>query len=184
MGQRLNIEIHNNGNVIANSYYHWSGYTSEALQLTGIIIDGINELKEIDNAILLAVTLLQLTGAGISENELSSIENKSISNLISFNKSIDRSSGIIGVSKEAIEETRRWEEARVEIDIETKNIKLNLCSETYKEDLDNHSFFEGKESFFNVSFNNFNNIKNEILLKIKQKQYFFVLNDKYYCFIE
>lgn len=29
MGQRLNIEIHENGKCLANAYYHWSGYTEE-----------------------------------------------------------------------------------------------------------------------------------------------------------
>ena len=27
MGQRLNIEVVSRGNVIANSYYHWSAYS-------------------------------------------------------------------------------------------------------------------------------------------------------------
>jgi hypothetical protein len=28
MGQRLNIEIVKNGDVLANSYYHWSGFSN------------------------------------------------------------------------------------------------------------------------------------------------------------
>lgn len=38
MGQRLNIEIHNNGELLTNCYYHWSGYTKCALDF---VCDGI-----------------------------------------------------------------------------------------------------------------------------------------------
>ena len=38
MGQRLNIEITKNGNVLANSYYHWSAYSDCALNITTKII--------------------------------------------------------------------------------------------------------------------------------------------------
>lgn len=32
MGQRLNLSINKNGKVLANCYYHWSGYTNSAIQ--------------------------------------------------------------------------------------------------------------------------------------------------------
>lgn len=35
MGQSLNIEIWNNGEVLANAYYHWSAYTESAAKITG-----------------------------------------------------------------------------------------------------------------------------------------------------
>ena len=35
MGQRLNIEIKKDSKVLANAYYHWSAYTSSALQMLG-----------------------------------------------------------------------------------------------------------------------------------------------------
>ena len=39
MGQRLNIEIKKDSKVLANSYYHWSAYTSSALQMLPKSID-------------------------------------------------------------------------------------------------------------------------------------------------
>ena len=45
MGQRLNIqfeiEVPNSGEakVLANAYYHWSGYTSSAYELVKMIAD-------------------------------------------------------------------------------------------------------------------------------------------------
>ena len=39
MGQRLNIEIKKDSKVLANAYYHWSAYTSSALQMLPKSID-------------------------------------------------------------------------------------------------------------------------------------------------
>lgn len=57
MGQRLNIEIKENNKVLANSYYHWSGYTSSALLLTEKILDAIKSTKH-DNSTVMAIRLL------------------------------------------------------------------------------------------------------------------------------
>ena len=39
MGQRLNIEIVKNGEVLANSYYHWSGFSNSSIDLAIRIIN-------------------------------------------------------------------------------------------------------------------------------------------------
>lgn len=44
MGQRLNIEIFNNGQVVVNAYYHWSAYTRSALELTAKVISAYNDM--------------------------------------------------------------------------------------------------------------------------------------------
>lgn len=38
MGQRLNIEIIREGNLLTNAYYHWSGYTSSAITLSKLAL--------------------------------------------------------------------------------------------------------------------------------------------------
>ena len=55
MGQRLNIQIEandtntNETKVLANCYYHWSGYTSSAMELVKEIVDsGIYNLDILD----------------------------------------------------------------------------------------------------------------------------------------
>lgn len=111
MGQRLNIEILDNKEVLANCYYHWSGYTSSALHLTKEIIGSsmIRDefLQAIPDKIAYAVALLKLTGAG----------------------NVDRNAGLISTSTEDIEETRRWQEAGVYIDIGTQTIVFDLFYE-------------------------------------------------------
>ena len=72
MGERLNLEIRYNNKPLANSYYHWSGYTRSALELTENILDemisrnwltGWNNSKE---SIVKAIRLLETTEAGMS----------------------------------------------------------------------------------------------------------------------
>ena len=70
MGQRLNIEIKSKNKVIANCYYHWSGYSLSSLKLTKNIIDGFDEVKE-ENDLLYAIRLLGLTGAGLTREGFS-----------------------------------------------------------------------------------------------------------------
>ena len=72
MGQRLNIEVHYDGELIANAYYHWSAYTSSSLNLLGKVIEAYRSRTEI-NKLKVAVEILQATGAGINEEERQNI---------------------------------------------------------------------------------------------------------------
>ena len=55
MGQRLNIEIKKGEQLLANCYYHWSGYSETALELTKKIIDKFDDVKEENDVIFLLV---------------------------------------------------------------------------------------------------------------------------------
>lgn len=129
MGQRLNIEILYEGTPIANSYYHWSAYTPPAISLTEEIIQGYNETSEI-SPLKIAVEILQRTGAGVPPDERARIDSDTTGRFknIEFVESKSRNDGLIAVTKEGMEETRTWEEGRVEIDIgeETVNFMV-LC---------------------------------------------------------
>lgn len=116
MGQRLNIEIKKKetNETIANCYYHWSAYTRSALDLTLEIIENTisvnhNE-KEVDK--MYAIELLQSTGGGLMQDEYDKIddENKKYCKV-----SRNRNLGLISFTDEGIQETRRYEEGRVEI---------------------------------------------------------------------
>ncbi len=72
MGQRLNIEVHYDGELVANAYYHWSAYTSSSLNLLGKVIEAYQNRTEI-NKLKVAVEILQATGAGINEEERQNI---------------------------------------------------------------------------------------------------------------
>lgn len=130
MGQRLNIEIKNKGQTIANCYYHWSAFTKEALELTKKIIENF-DLFDDDNEILKAVKLLSTTGAGLTEESI----NYMYSNITGFDlnvyikerclrKATSRNDGLINLTIDKMKETRVLEEGRVTIDIENKTFNF------------------------------------------------------------
>jgi len=119
MGQRLNIEIkrRKDNKVLANSYYHWSAYTSSSLHLAEEIIENIYDIirKEKVSDEIKAIQLLQTTGAGLMEDEYNKLneEDKKYCSLAT-----NRNLGLISFTDESMEETRKWEEGRLTIDID------------------------------------------------------------------
>ena len=45
MGERLNIEVVKGNKLLANSYYHWSGYSNCAVNLTIEIVESFEYIK-------------------------------------------------------------------------------------------------------------------------------------------
>lgn len=139
MGQRLNLEIKKGEECLANSYYHWSGYTFSAIELTNIVLDTTNKVEiEYKNDKEYAIKLLLATGAGLDSDAM--IAAKEFMEVNDSLEAIDRNDGIIGITEKSIQETRDWEEARVEIDIENKTVKFDAVfsvdTDELKEDYD------------------------------------------------
>lgn len=136
MGQRLNIEIVKNGEVLANSYYHWSGFSDCAINLAIQIINNFEYIKKykvekyIENQdLLFAIRLLEETGAGIENTNRARRLLKDETDNLKIKECEGRNEGIIGVTKEDIEETRYWEEGRISVDIEKKTVDFNVIEE-------------------------------------------------------
>lgn len=136
MGQRLNIEIVKNGEVLANSYYHWSGYSNCAINLAIQIINNFEYIKKhkvekyIKNQdLLFAIRLLEETGAGIENTNRARRLLKDETDNLKIKECEGRNEGIIGITKADIEETSYWEEGRVSIDIEKKTVDFNVIEE-------------------------------------------------------
>lgn len=125
MGQRLNIEVVCGDRVLANAYYHWSAYSSSAIYLTQKAIDTYNE-SESKLGIKLAIAMLESTGAGVNTPERVRIESSDRYKRCRFRDAIDRNEGLLAVTEDGIEETRRWEEGRVTIDLETQTIRFDV----------------------------------------------------------
>lgn len=160
MGQRLNIEIKINGEVQANAYYHWSGYTSSAIKLTEQILLQREDFLDRIEPKLSAIKLLETTGAGLTPKELE-IAKEEYSE-VTFGKCNGRNSGLIAVSEKGMNETRLWEEARVTIDFDKETVDFNVWSIWDKEEyLDEYEKLPEKEindSDFNImSFETFLN---------------------------
>ena len=127
MGQRLNIEITDGSNVLANAYYHWSAYTHDSVELLNMII---SERCITDSTMSLfekAIYLLERTGAGFSSDELDYLENEDIDLPEDLKKPArDRNEGLIAISTSGIKTTEAWEEGRVTIDILNLKVDFNV----------------------------------------------------------
>ena len=126
MGQRLNIQIEantpdtNETKVLANCYYHWSGYTSSAMELVNEIVkSGIYNLDILD-PVEKAIRLLEATGAGLAEDELTDAYNTP-----KYKVSTDRNMGLIAISEEGTDRVADWEESRVTINLTTGSINMS-----------------------------------------------------------
>ena len=133
MGQRLNIEIMKNGETIANCYYHWSAYTTSALATAIMVISNYEELlkQDLPDEVLavkmfencysyLPLSKNEHSYAGLSEESYKYMTEKYPG--YEFRQSTDRNAGIIGVTDEDIEETRKYEEGTLYIYLDNKII--------------------------------------------------------------
>lgn len=138
MGQRLNLEITNNGELLANCYYHWSGYTHDAMGITTDALDALDNMEGDLSPKQKAIIMLLDTGAMACNEDL--VLCKSIMRKVKGfdfpERNVNRNEGLIGVIKESMEETRNWEEARVTIDIGKEEIDFNVVYCADEEDLE------------------------------------------------
>lgn len=129
MGQRLNIEIHDNGKLLANAYYHWDAYTETALEHAKTILDNVQNMK--DHSVLSAVRLLETTGARLTSEEIDYMKLYSDEDFV---EAVSRNDGLIGVSPNGMQNTRYWEEGRVVFDIGTQTVDFMVyCSVDFGE---------------------------------------------------
>ena len=181
MGQRLNIEILDNGKCLANSYYHWSAVSDVSCEMLKDIIKDINK-KKYDVSVLSAIRILENTGAGLtdfcpSEEDKEFAKNhytaeyyeewskkpseiKEAQKLYpaeKFKDCVSRNLGLISISESGINETRYWEEGRVSIDLTTRKVNYNVLFDYRKEDYTKEereeiAFVKTDLDFSNLSF--------------------------------
>ena len=137
MGQRLNIEITDGEDVLANAYYHWSAQTLSSFYILKDIIDHYYDDVQAPT-IKFAVHLLEQTGAGINKEEKARILEAWPEQyfVINFKDCTDRNIGLLSVTKSGIAETRYWEEGRIEIDIKNEKVMFGVFSEYLIDDFE------------------------------------------------
>lgn len=127
MGQRLNVEIWNNGKVLANAYYHWSAYTGSAAGIVNMALNYINSNpKEGNNDLLYAIRVLEATEAGLTDSEVEYAKNIPVLHGATFAECGGRNDGLIGISEEEISETRTWQEGAVYIFLDEQRISFKV----------------------------------------------------------
>lgn len=117
MGQRLNLGIRKKGKILANSYYHWAGYTASAFELIEKAQAYlVAHPKESD--LLKAIHALEATGAGLEPEEFVYAGSRRDLCNKKFNKAIGRNEGLLAISPKGIQATEDWAESTVYIDID------------------------------------------------------------------
>ena len=130
MGQRLNLEIWNNGKVLANAYYHWSAFTESSAEIISKALNYIeNNTLEDNNALLYAVRILESTGAGLTEDEIAYANTINELKGKAFSPCVNRNYGLIAITEKGIEDIRYWEEYSAYIYIDEKRISFRILYE-------------------------------------------------------
>ena len=145
MGERLNLEIRYGKKVLANAYYHWSGFTSSSLKLTEQVINEIIN-NNIDfyyyhTRVLNAIKLLENTGAGVTDEELQKAKHIE---KYEFALSTGRNEGLLSVSKDGIANTQLCAEHTSVIDVSDMTVDVsdlfyNYTIEEYEEYEEEHN---------------------------------------------
>ena len=123
MGQRLNIEIIENGKCLANAYYHWSAYTDSSFELAREVIEAIPTINE-KNPVLKAIKLLEVTGARLIESDLEYA--KEIGIVSDFIIVTNRNDGLIGITEKSIDETIKWQEHALYIYLDEERMNFQV----------------------------------------------------------
>lgn len=148
MGQRLVVQIEDNGEPLANAYYHWSGYTGSSIDMVNQILEYFDDqpddlcddpnttfaMKGAVGTKCLAVWLLYMTGARFNLDETARLESERLKEQYEYcfdGKTVDRNDGLLCITREGMEKNLGWSEGTVYIDLSTKEIDFGcICEET------------------------------------------------------
>lgn len=148
MGQRLVIQINDGTKRLANAYYHWSGYTGSSAELTNSVLSYIDEVDQSFAPVQKAAWVLFMTGARFAPKEIALMRKENIDksqfDFACDGRDADRNSGLLCVSDLGGWDNIKWEEAHVDIDINTKEIYFDAIvvdtaegyTDYYKDDED------------------------------------------------
>lgn len=138
MGQRLVIQIEENGQPLANAYYHWSAYTGSAAELTNNVLEYLEKCDKDFTPRQKAAWALYCTGARFNQQETKDLENSSIDRkqfeFVFDDVSADRNRGLLCVTENGMKENVYHEEGMVNIDIGDNTIYFGvMCVESIDE---------------------------------------------------
>lgn len=133
MGQRLVITIHAFNEDIATIYYHWSAYTTSALQEARDIIDNVDwfNASNKDGLVLRITRYLESCGGGVDIDDRKVFEEKYPGE--EFSNDADRSYGLIAISEDSMKRQEKWSEGDLTIDFDAEKV-YNEVMFTYASD--------------------------------------------------
>ena len=171
MGQRLNIELLNDGKLLANCYWHWKGYTRTAIELTDNIIQ--SKLAEAEPTVETAIRIFQSLGAGVLTTDFVSAKS-----LIGEEAVVgtDRNFGLIAIEPLSMELIEGWEEARVQIDLATKRINFGALWEPDDDEYSVYTVVRITYDVHNMSFATFYDLCHDLEFD-KRTEFVLLLKD-------
>ena len=123
MGQRLTIDILDNGEKIAIIYYHWSAYFVSTIYELKDVKDDIAKAKAEGKDVLLAIIDgLERRGGGLDISPRTREAAKKEWPDREFKTDINRNDGLICIEEKDIEETFNMSEGWASIDISTEEV--------------------------------------------------------------
>jgi hypothetical protein len=133
MGQRLVITIHAFNEDIATIYYHWSAYTTSALQEARDIIDKVDwfNTSDKDELVLCITRYLESCGGGVDIRDRKVFEEKYPGE--EFSNDVERSYGLIAISEDSMAQQQKWSEGDLTIDFDAEKV-YNEVMFTYASD--------------------------------------------------
>lgn len=121
MGQRLTIDILDNGEQIGIIYYHWSAYFASAIAELKLVKDDIVKAKHENKDILLAIAEgLELRGGGLDISPKTRAVAKEKWPYRTFRTDISRNCGLLCLDKDDINNTKDMSEGIASIDISSE----------------------------------------------------------------
>lgn len=122
MGQRLVITIHAFNEDIAKIYYHWSAYTTSALQEAKDIIDNVDwfNASNKDELVLRITRYLEICGGGVDIDDRKVFEEKYPAE--EFSNDVNRSYGLIAISEDSMAQQQKWSEGDLTIDFDAEKV--------------------------------------------------------------
>lgn len=124
MGQRLNLEIYTqkDGNtpILANIYYHWSAYSTSALNemkaVLNALSNNLDERSKLNNdALWVAHSLCKENAiSGLCEDSFETAQQSKVEGLV-IRKATDRNEGMLSITPSDIASTELWGEYTAKI---------------------------------------------------------------------
>lgn len=187
MGQRLVIDIEMNGKTLAKVYYHWSGYTSNAIAECIRLINSWKEKKgTLEPAEMTLFKIIRSYGGGIFQNNLLDGE---VNHLEALNSGVsigetkgDRDNGMIAFTKEGMKYHDYWADETATIYLDRKEPTFEISgvfNGAYEEDYTDFEKCKAKALEYNI-FDEFTVEEADNLLELVVRTDFFLCKHDYW----
>lgn len=187
MGERLVVDIEKNGNTLAKVYYHWSGFTSCAIDECVKLINSWKEKKgTTEPAEMTLFNIIRSYGGGISQNVC--LENE-VKHLEALNSGLpigetqgSRNEGLIAFTEEGMKYHDMWAEETATIYLDREEPTFEVSGTFYAIFEEDYEDFE-KRILGAVKYNIFDEFtvdESDYLMELVNRTSVFLCDNEYW----